>query len=311
MKSSDVVVACVAEDRPEWYRMVENLAISTRNFGGRLAGARFVAYFVEGFDRQSARLLLELGVELRVARRYDPAHPTTNKLRMFQDFAERRDAYHLIALDCDTVVVGDFLDELLPDAVRAMPAMRSHLTSEQWRQLLDSLGLPAARSPMVTTRTHEAMPAPYVNSGVIFVPAEHAVSLAVGWTKYVDEFVGQTEAGIDEPWTGNFLDQVALACALLDQQIPLRELGPGMNMTTAARLKVQVPESIAAVGVLHYHQRMSDTGLVPGTDSPALNSIIDNVNAVLAARAPRDPLPTNRVKKAPRVMRRMKGVIRS
>lgn len=311
MKSSDVLVACVAEDRPEWYRMVENLAITMRNFGGRLAGARFVAYFVEGFDRPSARLLLELGVELRVARSYDPAHPPTNKLRMFQDFAERRDASHLIALDCDTVVVGDFLDELLPDVVRAMPAMRSHLTSEQWRQLLESLGLPAARSPMVTTRTREAMPAPYVNSGVIFVPAEHAVSLAAGWTKYVDDFASQTAAGVDEPWTGNFMDQVALACALLDQEIPLRELGPGLNMPTAARLKVPVPEPGPAIKLLHYHRNVSATGLILGTDSPALNDIIDRVNAVLEARTSRAPMDLPRPKAAPRVLRKLKTALRS
>lgn len=311
MKSSDVLVACVAEDRPEWYRMVENLAITLRNFGGRLAGARLVVYFVEGFDRPSARLLLELGVELRVSRRYDPAHPPTNKLRMFQDFAERREASHLIALDCDTVVVNDFLDEVRPGVVRAMPAMRSHLTSEQWHQLLDSLGLSAASTPMVTTRTREAMPAPYVNSGVMFVPAEHAVSLAAGWTKYVDEFARQTAAGVDEPWTGNFIDQVALACALLDQQIPLRELGPGLNMATAPKLRIQVPESSAAVGVLHYHRRVSDTGLLLGTDSPVLNGIIDGVNAVLAARTPRDPLPPNRAKQTPRALRRLKAAIRS
>lgn len=311
MKSSDVVVSCVAEDRPEWYRMVENLAISMRNFGGRLAGARFVAYFVDGFDERSARLLLELGVELRVARRYDPAHPSTNKLRMFQDFAARSEAQYLIALDCDTVVVGDFLDDVRPGVIRAMPAMRSHLTFDQWQQLLVSLGLESASTPTVTTRTQEAMPAPYLNSGVMFVPAEHAVGLAASWTRFVDEFASQTARGVDEPWTGPFMDQVALACALLDQQAPVWAFGPYLNMPTAASLKVPVPESDPAIKVLHYHRNATATGLVLGTDSPALNGIIDRVNAVLEARTSRAPLDLPRPKAAPRAIRKLKAALRS
>lgn len=111
MKPSDVLVACVAEDQPSWYRMVENLAVSVRNFGGRLASAHIVAHFVDSYDEAAVRVLRELRVQLRVVERYDPAHPTTNKLRMFEAFAESPDAAHLVALDCDTVVVGDLLDE--------------------------------------------------------------------------------------------------------------------------------------------------------------------------------------------------------
>jgi hypothetical protein len=64
MSRHAVQVACVAENRPDWYRFVENLAISLRNFGGRLASAQFVAHFVGGVDQGHGRLLRELGAEL-------------------------------------------------------------------------------------------------------------------------------------------------------------------------------------------------------------------------------------------------------
>lgn len=312
MQSSDVVVACVAEDRPEWYRMVENLAVSVRTFGGRLATARIVAHFVDSYDEASVGVLRELDVQLRVVARYDLAYPTTNKLRMFQEFAERADARYLVALDCDTVVVGDLTAAVLPGVVRGMPAMRSHLAAEQWAALLSSLDLQPEVPPTVTTKTREPVPAPYLNSGVLFVPVEHATPLANAWTRYVEDFVAQAGAGVDEPWTGRFLDQVALACALLATQTPVRTFGPELNLPTAARLTGRVPANAhSRIKLIHYHKHVTPTGYLRGTDSPAVNAIVDRVNTVLAARTPRPPPPPRLVTASERLWRRLSSSFRS
>ncbi len=169
--------------------MVESLAISTRNFGGCLASAHFIAYFVDGVDEALAANLREFGVELTVVERYAPKHPTTDKLRMFQDFAARRGTQHLVVLDCDTVVVDDFVDQVSSLAVRGMPAGYSPMTSTRWATLLTSLNLAPAASPTVMLRTGEEVQVPYLNSGVLLVPAQHTEALAAAWTGYVDEFV--------------------------------------------------------------------------------------------------------------------------
>lgn len=190
--------------------------------------------------------------------------------------------------------------------------MRSHLSIEQWNLLLGSLGLEPAAVSMLTTKTRQPVPAPYLNSGVLFVPANQAADLVAGWTAYVDEFVRQSSAGVDEPWTGRFLDQVALACALLDRQIPVRPIGPQLNLTTAIRLRGRISKDAeSAIRVLHYHKHVSADGLLLGTDSPAVNHLVDRVNAEIAARTQRSQTSIGRRERAARVVRRLTSPLRS
>lgn len=290
MVSDDVVIACVAESRPEWYRMVENLAISTRNFGGRLAQGRLAAYLVDGVDQAQVGVLRELGVELHDADRYIAAQPTTNKLRMFEDLVREGAPGLLVAVDCDVVVVGDFLDEARPDTLCAMPAGSSPMTNAQWSELLASLGLPEADQPVVMLETGQQVPAPYLNSGVMLVPASIAAPLTSAWTKYVDLFAADLERGVDHHWDGYWIDQVALTCALLEQEIAVHQLGPHMNLPTAIRYGERIHEvDLDRLGILHYHRHIGPDGELLPSDAPAVNDVIDALNAVIGARANRGP----------------------
>jgi hypothetical protein len=290
-----VQVACVAENRADWYRLVENLAISLRNFGGRLASARFVANFVGGVDEDQGRLLRELGAELNTVTPYPAPQPTTNKLRMFEDFAWNSDAELLVALDCDTVIVGDFLDERVPGAVAAVPARTSPLDSDGWEQLLGRLALSPSTTPTTMITSGEAVPAPYVNSGVLLVPRCHAEALVTGWTHYVDRFTAEARSGTREAWTEYFMDQVALACTLLDRDIPVHAMGRHINLPTAVNDSARLErEEVLSEGpaqrvkVLHYHRHITEGGrLLPTDKGSPLNDVIDQVNRVVESRARR------------------------
>jgi hypothetical protein len=271
---------------------VEALAITVRNFGGRLAPSRFIAYFVDGVDERESSLLRELGVELRGVSPYPGPQRTANKLRMFEDFARNSDADLLVALDCDTVVVGDFLDEARADAVAAVPARSSPLDIGGWERLLELLDLPPTENGTTMFATGESIPAPYVNSGVLLVPRRHAEALVTGWAEYMERFAADYRSGVEEPWTGYMMDQVALACALLDRKIPLHVLGLHVNLSTALNAPARLERaavlrhgSAEQVKVLHYHRHISRDGRLFRTDrrSP-LNAVIDHVNEVVGAR---------------------------
>lgn len=300
MSRPRVLVACVAEDRPDWHRMVENLAVSLRNFGGQLADARLVVHFVGTTDPPALPVLRELGVEVRSVPPYPSSQPTTNKLRMFEAFSEDDSSEFFLALDCDTVVVGDLLDVAETDALCAVPARTSPLTAAEWRGLLADLELPTAFEPTVMYETLEPVPAPYVNSGVLLIPSNLVSPLTAAWKKYVDRFSSEAEAGVDRPWTGYMMDQVALACALLEVRSPLRTLGLEVNLSTALNDQARRERWLALTGgdgagpradrvrLLHYHRHISPEGRLLRTDrgSP-LNAVIDRVNAVLDARLAR------------------------
>lgn len=288
MGSDDVVIACVAENRAEWYRMIENLAITTRNFGGRLAGARLAAHVVDGVDISETRVLEGLGVELYGTVRYPAAEPTTNKLRMFEDFVARGASGLLVALDCDVVVVADFLDEAELGTLCAMAAGSSPMTGDEWSRFLESLGLPEADRPTVMLETGQEVPAPYLNSGVMLVPGSIAPRLTSAWVRYVDRFAAELEAGVDQPWNRYWIDQVALTCALLEERVPVRELGPHMNLPTAITFGDRIDEvDLSRLSVLHYHRHISHDGLLLPSDSPRLNDVIGRVNDVVSARSGR------------------------
>jgi hypothetical protein len=134
-----------------------------------------------------------------------------------------------------------------------------------------------------------------VNSGVLFVPRAHAEPLVTGWTTYVDRFSAEARSGGEEPWTGYFMDQVALACALLDRAIPVELIGPHINLPTAINTPARLEREEALrdggaerVKVLHHHRHITADGRLRPTDKGSpLNDVIDHVNRVLRSRAGR------------------------
>lgn len=301
----DVVIACVAENQPRWYRMLENLAISTRVYGGRLAAANMVAHIVGAVDEHAGRDLRALGVDLRVCQPYNRTSPPTNKLRLFEDFAARRPADFLLAMDCDTVIVRDFFDQADPERIRVVAARDSPLTNDQWVRALDTVGLRPADTPTVMLSSGQEVPAPYVNSGVMIVPVAVAEPLIRAWTKYVDELLAAGESGVDEPWAkGWFIDQIALTCALLDGGFAVQPMGPVYNLPTGVDLgpyRRQGP--VADPAVLHYHRRITSSGMLERSPDPVVDRLVDGVNRVVAARVSR-PQPT-RQRRAARKLRRL------
>jgi len=169
---ADVVMACVAENRPRGAQKLYNLALSLRTFGGALAGVPLHAFFVDGLGPRFQECLAPLGVRGTVVPGFPAPAARTIKLRMFEDFS-RQPGGTLVALDCDVVVVGDFTASLSATAVRGVPATVSPLRPPQWVELLALLGLGPDGRGVRTVGTAEELPVPYFNSGVLFVPRPH------------------------------------------------------------------------------------------------------------------------------------------
>jgi hypothetical protein len=289
-------VACVAEARPHWVTMVENLAVSLRNYGGQLASAPLLACFAGPAD---SGLLAALGADVVEVPPYPGVARTTNKLRMFEAFAADPGADRLLALDCDVVVVGDLSPDLPTETVGMMPAVMSHLSPDQWEDLLKTLELPVAAR---TTTLHDGteIPAPYFNSGVLSLPAALAAPLVAAWKHYVDVLDGWAADPASGPatlpyWKQTWLwgDQIALSAALLATDTPVTSLDPGLNLTTGLSWRSTEERFLSdRPRLLHYHGGLTRGGLLRRSDAPLLNEVIDEVNQLLAVRAGRtgDPV---------------------
>ena len=157
--------------------------LSVRRFGGGLADAPFVAQFVERVEPRFVAGLEALGAEVRVVDRVDPRNPPSNKLRMLE-LAASHDFDTLLAIDTDTVVIGDVDRYAVPGAVAVKPENTDPYPPETWRGVYAALGIAEPARSMMTSSTGQ-LTWPYYNSGVVFVPRDLCGTLRDSWTKRV------------------------------------------------------------------------------------------------------------------------------
>jgi hypothetical protein len=293
---ADVVVSCVVENRPRWAQKLYNLALSLRAFGGALAGVPLRAFFVDGLEPRFQARVAPLGVSCRVVSGFPAPVPQTNKLRMFEDFS-RQPSGILVALDCDVVVVDDFSASLSPAAVCGVPAMMSPLRPPQWQALLALLGLRPDGRGVRTAGTGEELAVPYLNSGVLFVPWQHCAELTSLWRRYINALL-ELHATLGWParvWF--YLDQIALACALLAGGIPVQTLDIWHNFPSHQRVHASALQAPASLRILHYHQKFGESGHLLPAPRPPVDHAVGRFNAALsralgeghAGDAPRRP----------------------
>jgi hypothetical protein len=278
---ADVVVACVAENRPRWAQQLYNLALSLRTFGGALADAPLRAFFVDGLEPRFKASLAPLRVSCGVVPGFPAPVPQTNKLRMFEDFS-RQPGSVLVALDCDVVVMGDFSAGLSAAAVCGVPATVSPLRPAHWEELLTLLGLRPDGRGVRTVGTAEELPVPYLNSGVLFVPGQYCAELTSLWRHYIDKLLG-LHATLG--WTARiwfFLDQIALACALLASGIPVQTLDVWHNFPSHQRVHESALHPPATVRILHYHRKLEPSGHLRPSPRPLVDHAVTRFNAVLS-----------------------------
>lgn len=280
--SADVMAACVAENRPRWAQRVYNLALSLRTFGGELADVPLHAFFVDGLEPRFQARLAPLRVCCGVVPGFPAPVAQTNKLRMFEDFSRRPGGGILVALDCDVVVVDDFSASLSPAAVCGVPAVMSPLRPPQWQALLALLGLRPDGRGVMTVGTGEELAVPYLNSGVLFVPWQHCAQLTCLWRRYIDALL---DLHATLGWSARiwfYLDQIALACALLAGGIPVQILDVWHNFPSHQRVHASALQAPASLRILHYHRKFGETGHLLSPLRPPVDQAVGRFNAALS-----------------------------
>lgn len=279
--SSDVVVACVAENTPYWANRVYNLAFSLRTFGGNLSQAYMQAYFVDGLEPRFRAMLQPLDVQCQVIGGFPAPVPQTNKLRMFEHFS-REAGRILVALDCDVVIVSDFCSSLSSRAIRGVPASVSPLRPSEWRAVLSLLDLKPDILHIKTISTAEELNIPYLNSGVLFIPSQYCEELTDHWKHYIERLLTlhMTLNWPAKVWF--YLDQLALACALLASKLPLEFLDVTHNFPTNVVVHKSTLHECTDIRILHYHRMHQSSGLLLPARTPVADRTIRRLNAALS-----------------------------
>jgi hypothetical protein len=279
-----VVAACVAENRPDFARKVENLLLSWRAFGGAAEGIQFVVHVVDVVDHDSARRYEQLGAEVRVVPRLPLDNfALANKLRMLE-LAEETDFDVLLALDCDVVMTGDPTPYVDDKRIGAAPADRDPLTVREWRRLFASLGLPPLPRTLAATTSGRPLP-PYYNSGVLSVPRAECVPLMRAWRAALDRIMEMWKSPHPPlaPPLQFYSEQWALMVALVDRDV--RVMPSTMNLPTHVRIRSGL-ELTGEPIILHYHSRLSSDGFLLEPMNPYAREATDRFNRVRASEFP-------------------------
>lgn len=266
-----VRITCLGENSLGWFTRVQNLALSLRRVEGPLSDAEMVANFVSDVEPDFTAKLAQLGVAVRVVEPMPGDLGPANKLRMFE-LGDDGEFDVLVALDCDIVIVKDFLEWVPSAAVGAKAADFDRLKIRDWHKLCKVAKLDAHREERLRATTTGRLIPPYFNSGVVTVPRDLCADLRIAWTESYEWLRARLR---DDPhllprhlhW---FADQVSLAMAIPAAGLPYVELPVGMNYPTHVSTRQTVTVADVEPSILHYHSDIDAGGfLIPPTDGPA------------------------------------------
>lgn len=273
-----VTVAAVAENREPMLREVHWLFHSLRTFGGALADARAIVYFVDSLPRET-RHLEALGVEIRQVRTIDDRSPHSNKIHMLLD---RHDTEWLVAMDTDTVIMGDFSEQLERPVFAAKIVDTNPLSEALWARLYGyfDLALPGER---YQTHFTGDLSNPYFNSGMLLVPRTEVARLGETWLGLVPQVIAVYERDPELAKHAFFTDQFALALAVSKTGMDYRTLPLEMNFPTHYPVHESFVTQDMAPFVIHHHHMIDPGGRLEHCDHASVNQLIDRFNASLDA----------------------------
>ena len=226
-----ILFACVSESDPEWFPRVQNLVLSLRRFGGSCKEAPFVVNYVDEVPAEAASVLSEMGAETRRVAPLRDRGPQ-NKLRML-DLHDSFEFDVLVALDCDTVVVGDPAPHIPHSAVGAKPVDYDPLTRHDWRRLYHRLNITASAPTVRATSTGKETPSCF-NSGVLTVPRPLCEQFQQEWLSahsQVADTLG-SDSRVIPRHLHFFGDQLSLAFCLAYTNLDFVPLSVTMNFPT-------------------------------------------------------------------------------
>jgi hypothetical protein len=266
------------------------LAVSARNLGGQLSSSPLRVYFASSPGSFQRRQFERLGAEVILT---GPLSRAAAKAHILQDHAERGEGT-LVSVDGGMALLGDLADEANPDALRGRPQTSSPLSDEQWRAWLDFRRLPPPPTTFATGEfaTGERGPGTAVlqmSTSVLIVPKRLCHDLAASWAvqaqALTEAFTAAAVTGPRPPEQARgAIDEVALACAVLETGTPVDPLGPGCNFhPTREFLEISGIGQVQALKAVDCRRISRPDGFVePGQFLP-LNPDLERLNRMTAA----------------------------
>jgi hypothetical protein len=277
--TTNAVFTCIAEPTTEFLEQSARLLMSLRWFGGSLAQERFVFACTGAVPQGALELFGHFGAEVVSIERYDLAHGHSNKIALLgSPILAGHDV--VVLLDCDTLLVRDPARWLNPDVVAIKLADLPTVSLAELQAIFRHFKCPVPSSRYHHELTGDACIA-YCNSGVLLVPEKHRSRVVSEWDHW-------NRLVLASPETLRFnrfhADQVSLALALENSEVPFAPLPAEMNMPAHFTSDVYPPawQELDPV-IIHYHRLSYPDGFLKPCALEQCTRRIESFNARLRA----------------------------
>lgn len=254
-----LAIGCVTEPTPKFLNQTILLLQTLRHFGGSVAQCDFYVGSTGRIPDEYMDELIRYSPNIFYCER-NLEHPHSNKLHFLEYIMSEdmiKEYTHIMLLDCDTVICGDFAEYVRrTTSVSAKYADKAGVPSQLFRKIFKKFNIAWPGLTAVSDIDAVPMP-PYYNAGVMIFTYDALKSLLPTWL-YYNSIIITTKALHPRQF---FTDQVSFAVAIAELGIKVTNLPPKMNYPTHFPVGMY-PDTYQDVFplIIHHHNKLDDHG---------------------------------------------------
>lgn len=270
------IFSCVVDDHPRFHLDALRWFASLTRLAGVDPGDLVVHVTGQGATEVLDHLQ-DKGVTVRFVDPFDERSPHCNKISGALALAAERVDGLAVLCDTDIAVLEDPREVDVPGrSMAAKPVDAPCPPLEVLQAVFGASGVAAPPTVPLPWGQPESTLAGNCNGGLYLVPGPLLATLAHTWERWARWLLDG--ARLPAEWA-IYVDQVAMALALADEEIHPVALDPAWNTPTHDLSRL--PADAAEPRVLHYHQELDDQGRIQLTGARSVDGRIHQVNAAI------------------------------
>ena len=217
------------------------------------------------------------GTALRPIARFDDRSPHCNKIAGALALSDESDDGVVVLCDTDLAVLEDPRRLALPrHGIAGKPVDAPVPSLENILGVFDAAGLAAPPRVHLPWGHDQYTVSGNNNGGLYLVPGHLLATVSSGWAHWARWLLDRIE--LLGEWSV-YVDQVAMALALAAESIESKPLDVRWN--TPSHDLTRIPPDAGTPAIIHYHQEVTDEGLLRKTTNEAIDTQIDVANGAI------------------------------
>jgi hypothetical protein len=280
LKRKSCVYSCVVDDHPKYYLQGYYFVISLIEVARVDPGRIFI--HVTGGNKYFEHLMTNFGVNVITINKWGD-NKYCNKLAQLDSPALKK-AKYVFLCDADVCILEDIFNRVPSDVVSGKIVDFDNPELQQLECLYEHFNL---ESPTLSYDTLDGKPTfiGNFNGGIYGIPKKHFNNLGSRWKYFADKLL-KTEK-VKEILNEKYIhiDQIAFCMAINSLKLGANCLSYELNCPTHIKNEELLKRKIKNKPVvLHYHSKLTTTGMLDDINVPEVSLAIKEINKVISQK---------------------------